>query len=77
MDDRTALQNLFRPVTPPSILATVTGRISIGRYSLQDDAGRTIKADSSLVWSPGSRVTVQSGRIVASAGTTTIKRYEV
>lgn len=77
MDDRTALSNLFRPEAPASIAATVTGRIATGRYSLTDDAGRTIQADSGLVWTPGSRVTVQAGRIVAAAGATTIRTYEV
>lgn len=78
MDINSALKTIFAQSPPSSIVATVTGRISPARYQLADDAGRIIQADSSLIWSPGSRVTVQSGRIVASAGAVgTIKTYEV
>jgi hypothetical protein len=73
-----ALHNIFAPRPPVAITATVAARISPGRYSLTDDAGRTLTADSTLTWSPGARVTVQAGRIVAGAGTAgTIRTYEV
>ena len=77
-DLQTALKNLFAPAPTWAITATVTGRIAVGRYALVDDAGRTLTADSTLTWSPGARVTVQAGRIVAGAGTAApVRTYEV
>ncbi len=73
-----ALNNLFSPAAPASIVATVRRRIRADRYELTDDAGRLLQADSSAFWSPGARVTVTSGRIVAAAGRiNAIKTYEV
>lgn len=73
-----ALKKLFTPDQPTSITATVQGRISTGRYQLADDSGRILQADSGLIWSPGSRVIVQAGRIVSAGGQSqTIKTYEV
>ena len=73
-----ALKKMFTPDQPASIQATVQGRISTGRYELADDTGRKLQADSGLIWSPGARVIVQSGRIVSAGGQAqTIKTYEV
>lgn len=78
MNEKTILKNLFAPPQPASITATVKRRLAPTRYELTDDSGLMIQAESTAVWSPGSRVIVQAGRIVASAGIAkTIRVYEV
>jgi hypothetical protein len=72
------LSKLFSPEAPETTAATVRRRLQPGRYELADDSGRLFHADSSGAWPPGSRVTVQAGRIVAGAGTAgRINHYEV
>jgi hypothetical protein len=72
------LKRMFAPETAARIEAAVIGRVGTGKYEVRDDMGRILRVDSSLIWPPGKRVIVQSGRIVASAGAVqTIKSYEV
>lgn len=72
------LNNIFAVRSPVSIIATVRKRLSPGRYELRDDAGNLLIAESVVSWSPGSRVKVEGGRIVAAGGALqTIKVYEV
>ncbi len=72
------LSNIFSVPKPVSITATIRSRISPGRYSLADDTGRILQAESTNTWYPGSRVVVENGRIVSSGGRYgNIKIYEV
>jgi hypothetical protein len=72
------LKKLFTPETPAGVSATVLRWISPNRYELQDDSGRKLQADTTNVLSPGARVIVQAGRIVAVIGRNqTIRTYEV
>ncbi|MFA6135474.1 MAG: hypothetical protein WC869_15790 [Phycisphaerae bacterium] len=72
------LNKIFTPEALSVVVATVRRRLQPGRYELADDSGRLFQADSSAAWPPGSRVTVQSGRIVAAAGLSgKINHYEV
>lgn len=72
------LAKIMLPAAAPTVAATVVRRLAPGRYELRDGLGRTITADADAVYSPGVEVIVQSGRIVARAGSLqTIRTYEV
>jgi hypothetical protein len=65
-----------QPAQAP-IVATVTA-IGSGRYTLQDDAGRTLRAESNATWRIGDRVVLLAGRILGPAGNRRPTRtYEV
>jgi hypothetical protein len=75
---KTFLENMFRPSTTTGFYATVVKRVKVGRYQLRDDSGGLFHADSSINWTPGSRVAVQGNRIVAGGGSApTVRTYKV
>ncbi len=76
---KTALERMFKPTEPTTIIATVVKRVSEGKFQLVDDTGREFTAFSSIDWPPQRRVLVQSGRIIqSSTGTAgSIKTYIV
>jgi hypothetical protein len=75
---KTMLENMFSRPDMEIKTCTIVSLLSPGRYSVTDQAGRTLQAESDQFWRPGSAVRVQSGRIVAAASLPkTQKIYEV
>ncbi len=72
------LKNLFSPVVPSQISATVKKRLEGGKYEVEDDSGNVFPVYTSSIWSPSERVIVQNGRIVSKAGSISgINVYQV
>ena len=76
----TTLTDLLKPALPGTtspLAATVTA-IGSGWYTVRDDAGRSLRADSAEAWRIGDRVAVLAGRILGPAGPARSTRtYEV
>ena len=65
-----------QPAQAP-LVATVTA-IGSGLVTVQDDAGRTLRAESNDTWRIGDRVAILAGRILGPAGNRRPTRtYEV
>lgn len=65
-----------QPAQAPTV-ATVT-TIGSGWVTVQDDAGRTLRAESNDTWRIGDRVVILAGRVLGPAGNRRSTRtYEV
>ena len=72
------LKNMFRKDGQLTVQATITSKISAMTYSLLDDSGSILTANSSVNWTIGERVIVQGGQIISKTGrSSSIKVYTV
>lgn len=71
------LKNIFSSQEPTRRVVSVVSRISSTRYRVTDSTGRDLTALSTTLYSPGTAVLLEAGRIIGPAIPANTRTYEV
>ena len=71
------LKNIFASHEPTSRVVTVVSRLSRSRHRVTDSTGRITTVLSTIIYSPGTAVLLEAGRIVGPAIPENTRKYFV